>query len=41
MDRTMKPSKHKTGVRLFCLFIALLMIVSLFSTIVFSLSFAV
>ena len=36
----MKPSKHKTGVRLFCLLIALLMVVSLFSTIVFSLSFA-
>lgn len=36
----MKPQKHKTAVRIFCLVFAALMIVSLFSTIVFSLSFA-
>ena len=36
----MKPHKHKTAVRIFCLVFAALMIVSLFSTIVFSLSFA-
>lgn len=36
----MKPQKHKTAVRIFCLIFAALMIVSLFSTIIFSLSFA-
>lgn len=36
----MKPQKHKTAVRIFCLVFAALMIVSLFSTIVFSLSYA-
>ncbi len=36
----MKPQKHKTAVRIFCLVFAALMIVSLFSTIIFSLSFA-
>ena len=36
----MKPQKHKTAVRIFCLVFAGLMIVSLFSTIIFSLSYA-
>lgn len=36
----MKPQKHKTAVRIFCLVFAALMIVSLFSTIAFSLSYA-
>lgn len=36
----MKSQKHKTAVRIFCLVFAALMIVSLFSTIIFSLSFA-
>lgn len=36
----MKPQKHKTAVRIFCLVFVALMIVSLFSTIIFSLSFA-
>lgn len=36
----MKPQKHKTAVRIFCVVFAALMIVSLFSTIIFSLSYA-
>lgn len=36
----MKPQKHKTAVRIFCLVFAALMILSLFSSIIFSLSFA-
>ena len=36
----MKPQKHKTGVRIFCLVIAVLMVLSLFSTVIFSLAYA-
>lgn len=36
----MKPQKHKMAVRIFCLVFAALMILSLFSSIIFSLSFA-
>lgn len=36
----MKPQKHKTAVRIFCLVSAAMMVLSLFSTILFSLSYA-
>lgn len=36
----MKPQKHKTGVRIFCLVVAVLMVVSLFSSVLFSLAYA-
>ena len=36
----MKPKKHKTGVRIFCLVVAVLMVVSLFSSVLFSLAYA-
>lgn len=36
----MKPQKHKTSVRIFCLVFAAMMVVSLFSTVIFSLSYA-
>ena len=35
----MKPQKHKTSVRIFCLVFAVLMILSLFSTVFFSLAY--
>lgn len=36
----MKQQKHKTAVRVFCLVFAALMVLSLFSTVIFSLSYA-
>ena len=36
----MKPQKHKTAVRIFCLIFAVLMIVSLLSSVIFTLSHA-
>lgn len=36
----MKPQKHKMAVRIFCLVFAAMMVLSLFSTILFSLSYA-
>lgn len=36
----MKPQKHKTAVRIFCLIFAVLMIVSLLSSVIFTLSYA-
>ena len=36
----MKPQKPKTGVRIFCLVVAVLMVVSLFSSVLFSLAYA-
>ena len=36
----MKPQKHKTAVRIFCLVFTAMMVLSLFSTILFSLSYA-
>ena len=35
----MKPKKHKTSVRIFCLVFAVLMVLSLFSTVIFSLAY--
>lgn len=35
----MKPQKHKTSVRIFCLAVAVLMVLSLFSTVIFSLAY--
>ena len=35
----MKPQKHKTSVRIFCLVIAVVMIISLFSSVLFSLAY--
>lgn len=35
----MKPQKHKTAVRIFCLVVAVLMVLSLFSTVFFSLTY--
>ena len=35
----MKPQKHKTSVRIFCLVAAVLMVLSLFSTVIFSLAY--
>ena len=35
----MKPQKHKTAVRIFCLGGAVLMVLSLFSTVFFSLAY--
>ena len=35
----MKPQKHKTSVRSFCLVVAVLMVLSLFSTVIFSLAY--
>ena len=35
----MKPQKHKTYVRIFCLVVAVLMILSLLSTVFFSLAY--
>lgn len=35
----MKPQKHKTSVRIFCLVVAVLMVLSLFSTLIFSLAY--
>ena len=35
----MKPQKHKTSVRILCLVVAVLMILSLFSTVFFSLAY--
>lgn len=36
----MKPQKHKMAVRIFCLVFAAMMLVSLLSSVIFSLSFA-
>ena len=36
----MKPQKHKPVVRIFCLVIAVVMIISLFSSVLFSLAYA-
>lgn len=36
----MKPQKHKPAVRIFCLVIAVDMIISLFSSVLFSLAYA-
>lgn len=36
----MKPQKHKPAVRSFCLVIAVVMIISLFSSVLFSLAYA-
>ncbi len=36
----MKQQKHKTAIRIFCLVFAALMVLSLFSTVIFSLSYA-
>ena len=36
----MKPQKHKTAVRIFCLVFAGMMVLGLFSSVVFSLSYA-
>ena len=35
----MKPQKHKPAVRIFCLVVAVLMVLSLFSTVLFSLAY--
>lgn len=35
----MKPQKHKPTVRIFCLVIAVVMIISLFSSVLFSLAY--
>ena len=35
----MKPQKHKPAVRIFCLVIAVFMIISLFSSVLFSLAY--
>ena len=35
----MKPQKHMTSVRIFCLVVAVLMVLSLFSTVIFSLAY--
>ncbi len=35
----MKPQKHKPAVRIFCLVIAAVMIISLFSSVLFSLAY--
>lgn len=35
----MKPQKHKTSVLIFCLVVAVLMVLSLFSTVIFSLAY--
>ena len=35
----MKPQKHKTAVRIFCLVVAVLMVLSLFSTVFVSLAY--
>lgn len=35
----MKPQKHKLAVRIFCLVIAVVMIISLFSSVLFSLAY--
>ena len=35
----MKPQKHKTSVCIFCLVVAVLMVLSLFSTVIFSLAY--
>ena len=37
----MKPQKHKTAVRIFCLVVAVLMVQSLVSTVFFSLTYGV
>lgn len=37
---SMKPQKHTTAVRIFCLVFAVLMIVSLLSSVIFTLSYA-
>ena len=36
----MKPQKHKSSVRIFCLVVAVLMVLSLFSTVFISLAYA-
>ena len=36
----MKPQKHKPAVRIFCLVIAVVMIISLFYSVLFSLAYA-
>ena len=35
----MKPQKHKPAVRIFCLVIVVVMIISLFSSVLFSLAY--
>lgn len=35
----MKPQKHKPAVRIFCFVIAVVMIISLFSSVLFSLAY--
>ncbi len=35
----MKPQKHKPAVRIFCLVVAVLMVLSLFSTVIFSFAY--
>lgn len=35
----MKPQKHKPAVRIFCLVITVVMIISLFSSVLFSLAY--
>ena len=35
----MKPQKHKTAVRIFCLVVAVIMVMSIFSTVFFSLAY--
>lgn len=36
----MKPQKHKPAVRIFCLVVAVVMVLSLFSSVLFSLAYA-
>ena len=35
----MKPQKHKPAVRIFCLVVAVVMVLSLFSSVLFSLAY--
>ena len=36
----MKPQKHKPAVRIFCLVVAVVMVLSLFSSVLFSLAYS-